>query len=829
MKRIFVLVLCTWACVCLHAKPRTYQDAQQIATEFNGNTGITPKGTKTTVQLAYTKNGSSQPLYYVFNKGTGFVIVSADDRATEILGYSDAGSFDINNLPDNFRSWLGVYETELETLYSQTEQDLEITNKPAQTRTQGTGSALSPLLGDIMWDQGDPYNSFCPSLPNGQKTSVGCVATAMAQIMRYHRWPEQGTGSKSGYTTKSNGLKVDGVNFANTTYDWANMPSTCTSSSPRGERMAIATLMFHCGVSVEMDYGLSSGAYSSDVPNALTTYFGYNPNMEVLYRDYYTKAEWDSIVRKELNDKRPVYYSGSSINGGHAFVCDGYDANGLFHFNWGWSGLSNGYFALSSLTPSSQGIGGSSGGYNFAQGIIIGIQPEATANSDVYQLCLDTTMTISSNQINRTSKFNVFVKGFWNMGTKTFNGKVGPALYDESGNIICTLNMDPISLESRIGWKSNSYTENSIPNAVQNGNYRLYLVYQATGQSDYHIVRTPTGTPNYVQVTVSSDKIVFTNATGFDVDLQLDALETIGNLYQNKQGRFKYTITNNGVEYVSGLVIRLESTTNSNNAQWGTFNPVSIANGETQTFEISETIKLVPGEYNLSVFCDKGNSYENVDYVYQIGNTQKVNILATPTGSPDLQVLAPISFDDNNKVDRSNMNMTVSVLNKGTYFSGDVVAFIFPRIGNNSVGSFGYQTISIDANETRDITFSGAVGLAEGTYLVALYYYTNDWIQFTPTTNSELQFTLVAPTALNSSEMIDAAVYPNPVQDIMYLRTTDKANDISVYDLSGRQLIHLQPETNGEIQIPMNGLQAGTYMLMIRTGQAVKTTKIIKQ
>lgn len=355
MKRISVLVLCTWACVCLYAKPRTYQDAQQIATEFNGNTGITPKGTKTSVQLAYTKNGSSQPLYYVFNKGTGFVIVSADDRATEILGYSDAGSFDIDNLPDNFRSWLNVYAAELESLFTTPEQ-AEFLNSPAKTQTRSTGESLAPLLGSIMWDQGSPYNALCPTLSNNQRAAVGCVATAMAQIMRYHRWPEKGTGTTPAYTTTSNELEkleISSVNLANATYDWANMTPFYNDSSSRTEMKAVATLMYHCGISVKMNYGLSSGAYSKDVPNALKTYFSYNQNMEMLSRDYYTKVEWDSIIRKELDEKRPVYYSGSSINGGHAFVCDGYDANGLFHFNWGWSGLSNGYFALSSLTPSS--------------------------------------------------------------------------------------------------------------------------------------------------------------------------------------------------------------------------------------------------------------------------------------------------------------------------------------------------------------------------------------------------------------------------------------------------------------------------------------------
>lgn len=829
MKKLFVLTLCVGTCICLYAKPRAFQDAQQIAKEFTGNTGTTSKGTKTSVQLAYTKNGSLQPLYYVFNKGTGFIIVSADDRATEILGYSDAGLFDIDNLPDNFRSWLNVYATELENL-STTPEQAELLNSPAKTQTRSTGKSLAPLLGSIMWDQGSPYNALCPTI-NGQRTAVGCVATAMAQIMRYHRWPEKGTGTTPTYTTTSNKLKVSSVNLANTTYDWANMTPFYNDSSSRAEMTAVATLMYHCGVSVEMDYGLSSGAYSSDVPNALKTYFSYNQNMEMLSRDYYTKAEWDSIIRKELDEKRPVYYSGSSMSGGHAFVCDGYDANGLFHFNWGWSGLSNGYFALSSLTPSSQGIGGSSGGYNFAQGIIIGIQPETTTGSNIYQLCMDTTMTVSNNQISKNDMFTISVDGLWNMGARTFSGKIGPALYDASGNIICTLKMQNTSLASYRGWNSCSFTENTIPNAVQNGNYRLHLVYQATGSSDYTIIRTPTGTSNYIQVTVNDNKVTFTNTTEFEVDLQLDALEVIGNLYQNKEGKIKYTITNHGIEYVSGLVILLESTINDTIYQWGNLNPVSIANGETQTFEVLENIELEPGEYMLSLYYDSGNSYQNINYVNLWGEGKLVTILETPAaGIPNLQLLSPISFDDNDNVNRSDMNMSVRITNKGAYFSDNVIAFIFPESGGKSLSYFGFQPISIDKDETCDITFSGAVGLAEGTYLVALYYnYNNNWQQFTPKANSELTFTLVAPTALNSTEMMDATIYPNPVQDIMYVRTADKVNEICIYDLSGRQLIHLQPETSGEMQLPMNNLEAGTYMLMIRTGETVKTTKFIKQ
>ncbi len=829
MRRFIAAVLCVTGCWGLYAKPRTFQDAQQIATEFTGNTGITRKSTTTSVELAYTKNGSSQPLYYVFNRGTGFVIVSADDRATEILGYSDAGAFCMDSLPDNFRSWLGVYDTELEALSVAPEVSVSSTKSTTQTRS--TGSSLSPLLGSILWDQGDPYNALCPTYGNNQQSAVGCVATAMAQIMRYHRWPEKGTGTTESYTTGTHNINIRSVNLANTTYDWSNMTPVYTSSSTRTEKNAVATLMYHCGITVEMDYSESSGAYTYKVPNALTTYFSYNRNMDMLSRDYYTKAEWDSIIRNELDNGRPVYYSGYSTTGGHAFVCDGYDADGLFHFNWGWSGLSNGYFALSGLTPASQGIGGSSGGYNFGQDIIIGIQAETMADSEIYQLYMDTTMIVSENQISRNDTVAVTVYGFWNMGARTFTGRIGTALFDTSGNIVCTLETMNTSLETYYGYLELTLDENTVPSSVPEGDYRLYLVYQAFGATDYQIVRAPVGTPNYLDVNVSSSRITFSSAGGFDVDLQLDTLETIGNLYQDKVGRFRYTITNNGMEYVSVLAVRLESITESDIALWGNLNPVSIAKGDTLTFEIEEDIDLAPGEYYLSLFYDAGNSYANLDdynALSQLGDTLTVTVLETPTGEPDLQLLAPIALDGN--VDRNDLSLTASIVNRGDYFSGNVTAFIFNESGQgNSLDYVGYQTISMDAEETRDVTFSGAVSLDAGTYFLALYYYDGGWQEFTPEEYNGLTFTLIDPTtALQQTQAGSAAVYPNPAKDVVNVRSAEKVLNMCVYDLSGRLLLQQQPGVAGEIQLPVSGLQAGTYTLVLRTENATTTTKIIK-
>ena len=190
-KRFLLLSFCVFLVMGLCAKPRSLQEAQQIANSFSGNTGKTTdlkKGVKSTTQLAFVQEGASQPLYYVFNKGTGFVIVSADDRATEILGYSDAGSFDVNNLPDNFRFLLESYATELEDLSAVPETDA-VPMIPVKASAQTGNTSVAPLLGNILWDQGDPYNSFCPTLQNGNKAAVGCVATAMSQIMRYYQWP----------------------------------------------------------------------------------------------------------------------------------------------------------------------------------------------------------------------------------------------------------------------------------------------------------------------------------------------------------------------------------------------------------------------------------------------------------------------------------------------------------------------------------------------------------------------------------------------------------------------------------------------------------------
>ena len=330
---------------------------------------------------------------YIFSSDNGFVIVSADDRAFPVIAYSDKNPFKVKDMSENVYSWLKSVDKGIQNIADSKGVASEAVkaewksfakgNKPAEKYR----STVEPLI-TTTWGQDYPYNDSCPIPWGGEdRTVVGCVATAMAQIMNYWEWPYRGVGSRSYQLSRPIG-KVS-ANFGETVYDWDNMvdefwiynaeDSTWTYESLWSEEEvdAVATLMFHCGVSVAMDYGVDeSGAYSEDVAPALKNYFNYDPNLQLVYKYNYTDTEWKDLLKSELNAGRPVYYAGNTAGlMGHAFVCDGYDANGYFHFNWGWDGYCDGYYLIGDLEPGTGGTGAGNGSYNDNNSIVIGIQP----------------------------------------------------------------------------------------------------------------------------------------------------------------------------------------------------------------------------------------------------------------------------------------------------------------------------------------------------------------------------------------------------------------------------------------------------------------------
>lgn len=316
---------------------------------------------------------------FVFNIGQqdGFVIVSGDDRTRPILGYADSGTFDADRVPAALSEMLAIYARQIEML-GQTEAKPDSVRR-TRRRTSGMMADVAPLL-TTSWDQGDPYNAYCPTLSD-QTALTGCVATAMAQIAYYHRYPTTQVPSLEAYTSETNKINVSA--WGATTFDWDNMLPSYSGSYSNAERTAVATLMRYCGQAARMDYGFSSGAYNGDALYAFKEKLGYNANAAFRSAAGYSANGWEDLIYKEVSENRPVYYSalngddGGPQCGGHAFVIDGYRADGnYFHVNWGWGGACNGYFNLFALDPNAPESPVTSTGWHYQMLALVGLSPE---------------------------------------------------------------------------------------------------------------------------------------------------------------------------------------------------------------------------------------------------------------------------------------------------------------------------------------------------------------------------------------------------------------------------------------------------------------------
>ncbi len=329
---------------------------------------------------SFTDEGDAD--YFVFNVGTdrGFVIVSGEDRVRPVLGYADKGTFDPDNLPDNMRAWLANYQEQI--TWAADHLDTASSEVSAEwNRYLGAASLRAEngvLLETAAWNQYDPYNLMTPEI-SGEHALTGCVATAMGIIMKYHNYPQRAVNPPA-----SNSYQVDGVYEEHqidytADYDWDNMLLSYHNGFTEAQANAVATLLYHCGANVEMNYGKNeSTAFTKLVASALTDVFGYSPSVRYLRKEAYRWEEWKSMIREELDAKRPLIYEGRNSSGGHAFICDGYQDD-FFHINWGWGGYQNGYFILSTLDAHGDGDG-----YSENPSMILNIIPNTTGSKYVY-------------------------------------------------------------------------------------------------------------------------------------------------------------------------------------------------------------------------------------------------------------------------------------------------------------------------------------------------------------------------------------------------------------------------------------------------------------
>ena len=424
----FLLTLITFLTfyVSSFAAPISADEAREKAARFIAS----KKGGSSAARSAQRNGGSAafgasltavdnQEAFYVFNvdSSNGYVIVSGDDRMPDVLGYSYRGSYNRDSIPDNMKAWLQGYVEEYQ--YLQSHSDAK-----AASLTSVEGDAILPMI-PTHWDQGYPYNAKCPTIGE-DKTVTGCVATAMSQIMYYHKWPEQTKKRIPAYTTAS--ISMPAIDI--TPIDWDNMsPYYRLSGGTETINQAVANIMLLAGCSVKMNYGLgASSAAAREASKALVDYFDYKSSISYESRKNYTSKVWNQKIYNEISNGRPVIYGGQGSGGGHAFIIDGYDKDDYFHVNWGWGGYEDDYFLLSALQD-----------YNNEQEAIIGIEGKGNPEHKYAYAFLDedNVLTFCYDNERETRTGTVFdVEGYeWKPYKFDWNA-------DEYSNQITTVKFD---------------------------------------------------------------------------------------------------------------------------------------------------------------------------------------------------------------------------------------------------------------------------------------------------------------------------------------------------------------------------------------------------
>ena len=441
---------------------------------------------KQNMQLIYTGRAidsvtqSITDCYYVFAlQPKGFVIVAADERVEPILGYSYDNDFAVANMPDHVRRWLDSYEQHIKTAINHGITPVSETSskwsrlRAGQTMNTRSGESVGPLL-TTTWDQGQYYNSLCPEDVNGIAGHVptGCVATAMAQIINYWQNPQNGRGTHSYYSNYGTLT----VNYDSANYDYANMPDALSSSSTQEEVNAVAELIRDCGVAVNMGYSFTeSSSYDVEARTALINFFRFSPNMSYAQKSHFSNAQWNNLLKENLSANRPILYSGTGDNGGHSFVCDGYNADNYYHFNFGWSGYADGWYLTTAINPSNYE-------YNSDQTAILGIVPDSTSNIILGQMMGTNTFTVEEP-----------MEFYHLLGHNAFTGTDYSNSCNSTVVLVSADTTKPLALEvlsfenqnvtvydSIFGNQLATFSSNSSSNSVFSTSSALTLVYQGS-------------------------------------------------------------------------------------------------------------------------------------------------------------------------------------------------------------------------------------------------------------------------------------------------------------------------------------------------------------
>lgn len=573
MRKIFILlVLGLLTLQVSHAAPRTLQQAKAIAERQAKALGIVVD--QQSVQYSKAAPGTfsdqdAEEPYYVFNNGDnrGFTIVSGDDLLPEIVGYSDRGTFTSENMPVQLKDFLDGYKHMVADLLSGDSHAKSVVMERNNQLLTAPGSSPvhTPLLGTIALDQGSPFNNLTP-MKNGAHSVTGCVATALAQIMAYYKYPSALMEDIPAYTTRTNGYEMSSISKG-VTYDWDNILDMYFDPSEYNDTQAleVAKLMLHVGCALEMDYDKrGSSAYTSKAGEVLAKYFGYDPdNTTPIYREYVTQQEWNNIIYGELEALRPVLFSGSNSSIGHAFICDGSDSNGLFHINWGWGGRWDGYFDITTLCQYQAGIIGGDDGFNRENYIVCGIMPDnGIKDAPIYE-----TPTISglynsfnidvSERADASGKFKIKanVKVF-NTAWEKFDGYIALKARFADGEEKIVSDCYEVKIDARV--ESGAFSQSKtipVEYAFPEGVTALEIVY-STDKTNFKKTNKWWSSAPVRYVCATATTLSTDNGIRLAADLSTDLT-----VYPGIANTFKLKLTNSmPEEYLDKINVRIANT-----------------------------------------------------------------------------------------------------------------------------------------------------------------------------------------------------------------------------------------------------------------------------
>ena len=601
MKKLTSLLLLALMCQIATAKQISQQQAAAIAGKYVPT--IKAANLKPAKKAGATEASSE---YYVFDAaGGGFAVVAGDDEFDELIGYSTTGRFgDIDQLPTALKDGLNNYAE-----YVRRFRAGEV---PAiKNKLTASSVVVSPLV-TTKWNQEEPYNNNCPySTRTGENCPTGCAATAMAQIMNYYEWPQTGEGSNS----YSDSFGTHSVNFAQSTYDWNNMLDSYDSYNAT-QAAAVAKLMWDCGVAMYMEYTVNgSGAIDGDMALAAADHFKYNT--QILYRDGSFKNQFRDAILASLDAHDPIILCGQGSMGGHAFVADGYNSANYLHINWGWGGMSDGYFNIDALNPPALGTGGGAGGFNMMQSAIL-MTPTANNSTSgsleqmpllLYDTRYSTTnvgyFKATTTAATKGSAFKVSTVYLFNNATGDWSGAIAAGVYTEDGELLGISSTKTITIKDGYLYSNTTtFDVGPVLATLNDGEYVVKAVSRESrsgvGVNDW----LPVSTPERVVVAVDGDQVYVGNKP---VEIELTApITSDKETYDiGDTAIFTASIENKSDEAAQGTLKFLISDAESGAKKMTATSTISLTAGATGTASIKISISSsrfqVGKSYTISI------------------------------------------------------------------------------------------------------------------------------------------------------------------------------------------------------------------------------------